>query len=141
MLAYYIPIAVVVFSNTLYQICAKSVPSSVSPFLSLTVTYTVAALASLALYFVTGKGDGLVTEFGKLNWASFVLGLVIIGLEGGFLYVYKAGWQVNTAAVVQSCFLAASLLIVGRLLFHEPITASKLIGVTICAVGLYFVNS
>ena len=50
MLAYIWPIALAVFANTLYQICAKSVPSDLDPFASLTVTYLVGALASFILY-------------------------------------------------------------------------------------------
>ena len=33
-----------------------------------------------------------------------------------------------------------SLLIVGALLYHEPITATKLVGVALCLAGLYFLN-
>ena len=41
MFSYVWPIALVVFANTLYQICAKSVPQDLNPFASLTVTYAV----------------------------------------------------------------------------------------------------
>ncbi len=60
-------------------------------FAALTVTYTVAAIASLILYFVLNKGGHLLREYSYLNWAPFVLGIVIIGLEVGFIYAYKAG--------------------------------------------------
>ena len=53
---------------------------------------------------------------------TLVLGLVILGLEAGWIYAYKAGWQVSTASVVQSSFLAVALLIVGFLLYHETLT-------------------
>ena len=39
MLAYIWPIALVVFSNVVYQICAKSMPRGINPLASLTVTY------------------------------------------------------------------------------------------------------
>ena len=48
MLSYIWPIALVVFSNVLYQICAKSVPQNLNPFASLTVTYAVAQEAHSA---------------------------------------------------------------------------------------------
>ncbi len=89
---YYVwPIVLVVLSNTMYQICTKSVPSDMNPFASLSVTYLVGALASLVLYFVLGSAGNLIREYGKLNWAPFVLGIVIVGLEVGWIYAYKAG--------------------------------------------------
>lgn len=91
MASYVWPIALVVFSNTLYQICAKEVPGGVNAFATLTVTYLVGALASGVLFFVTGNGASLLQEYGRLNWASFLLGLVIVGLEAGWIYAYKAG--------------------------------------------------
>ena len=140
MLAYIWPIALVVFSNIVYQICAKSVPGDVSPFASLTVTYLVGAIFSLIMFFVTEKEHNIFKQFIKLNWSSFVLGLVIVGLEVGFIYAYKAGWQVSTASIVQSSFLAIALIIVGAVAYHEGLEWNKLLGIGICMVGLVFVN-
>lgn len=140
MFSYIWPIALVVLSNIVYQICAKSVPATVSPFSSLTITYLVGAVVSAILFFVTGKNSNIFKEFSQMNWAPFVLGLVIVGLEVGFIYAYKAGWQVSTASIVQSSFLAIALILVGTLLYHEALTWNKLLGIGICMVGLIFVN-
>ena len=140
MVSYVWPIALVVFSNTLYQICAKEVPGGVNAFATLTVTYLVGALASGVLFFVTGNGASLWQEYGRLNWASFLLGLVIVGLEAGWIYAYKAGWPVSTAFIVQSAILAGFLLLVGYLLYHEPLVWNKIAGVVICLIGLYVIN-
>ena len=64
MVSFVWPIALVVFSNTLYQICAKEVPGGVNAFATLTVTYLVGALASGVLFFVTGNGASLLQEYG-----------------------------------------------------------------------------
>ena len=55
MFSYVWPIALVVLSNVVYQICAKSVPNGLNPFAALTVTYLVGALMSVVLFFVLGK--------------------------------------------------------------------------------------
>ena len=34
------PLALVIASNVMYQVCAKSVPGELNPFVSLTVTYS-----------------------------------------------------------------------------------------------------
>jgi len=140
MFAYIWPLALVVLSNTIYQICAKSVPSDMNPLASITVTYVVGALFSGALYFILNRDANLLREYTHLNWAPFVLGLAIVGLEVGFIYCYKAGWPVSSAQVVSAAFLAVILLFVGLLLYHETLTVKKLVGVVICLVGLYFVN-
>ena len=140
MASYIWPIALVVLSNTLYQICAKSIPETVNPIASLTITYLTAAAASVVLYCVLNRDVNLVQQWRQINWASIVLGLVLVGLEVGFIYAYKAGWQVSTAATVQSAFLAILLLAVGVALYHEAITWNKVVGVAVCLIGLAILN-
>lgn len=140
MFAFIWPLALVVVSNTVYQIGAKSVPKGMNPFASLIVTYAIGAVASAILYFALRSGGSLSKEFGKLNWVPFVLGIVIVGLEAGWIYAYKAGWQISTGFIVQSAFLATVLLLVGYFLYHEPLTWNKLVGAVLCLAGLIFIN-
>ena len=134
------PIALVVLSNIVYQICAKSAPGDMDPLASLTVTYLVGALASGALYFLLHRGGNLLREYRALNWAPFVLGVVIVGLEVGFIYAYRAGWQVSRAQIAQSAVLAVGLLLVGYLMYHESLTWNKITGVLVCLAGLILIN-
>lgn len=134
------PIGLVVLSNVVYHVCAKSVPEGMNPFASLTVTYIIGAVISAILYFAFNKGGNLLSEYSKLNWAPFILGIVIVGLELGFIFAYKAGWQVSIASIVQSSFLALALIFVGCLLYKEALTWNKLAGIVICLVGLIFIN-
>lgn len=140
MFSYIWPMALLVLSNTVYQICAKSVPDGADPMAVLTVTYAVGAVASAALYFALNRGGDLVREYGKLNWAPFVLGIVIVGLEAGWIYAYKAGWEVSVGFIVQSAFLAVTLMIVGYLMYRETLTWNKLAGAAICMIGLAVIN-
>lgn len=136
----YLPALLVVVSNSVYNICAKSVPQDLNPFASLSVTYLVGAAASLALYVLTGSHSQLLAEYGKLNWSSFALGLAIVGLESGFIFMYRAGWKINTAQVATSILVAIVLVIVGYLLYREAITMQKIAGILICMAGLYLIN-
>lgn len=134
------PIVLVVFSNIIYQICAKGVPKDMDTMASMTVTYLVGAVCSAIMFFVMNKNGDLLHEYTKINWAPFFLGVSVVGLEVGFIYAYKNGWAVSTASIVQSAFLAVALIIVGRVLYHEAITANKVIGMVICLIGLYVIN-
>lgn len=132
--------ALVVLSNVFYQICAKSVPENMNPFASLTVTYLVGAVVSLILYYVLGKNGNIFHEYQKLNWAPFVLGLIVVGLEVGYIYAYKAGWSVSTAQIVQAAVVAVILIFVGYLIYKEALTWNKIVGIFICLTGLVFIN-
>ena len=141
MLAYIWPIALVILANTVYQVCAKEAPAGMHPMASLIVTYLTGAAASTVLYFVMNRGQAdLLKELRQVNWAPFALGMVIVGLEVGFIYAYRAGWQVSTASIVQSAFVAVALIFVGLLLYGEALSWNKLLGVAVCLVGLVIIN-
>lgn len=139
-MAYIWPIALIVASNTIYHICCKSVPESMDTFASLTVTYFAGAVVCAVLYFLFSKGGNILTEYKKLNWAPIALGVAIVGLEAGYMFAYKAGWTVNSAQIVQSALLAVVLLAVGRLLYREPVTPTKIAGLVVCLGGLYLIT-
>jgi uncharacterized membrane protein len=140
MVAYIWPIALVIFSNVIYHICSKSTPQDIDPFASLTVTYLIAAIISFILYFFLGKDNNLIHEYSKLNWVPFVFGIVIVGLEAGWIFAYRAGWNVSTGNIVQAALLSGILVLVGWLLFKEQITWNKAVGIGICLIGLVFIN-
>lgn len=140
MFAYIWPIALVVLSNTLYQVCAKSVPDGMNPLASLTVTYLVGAVVSCTMYYILNRNANLVRELRMLNWVPFVLGVAIVGLEVGFIYAFRAGWQISVAQIVTSAILAVILIFVGYLLYHEAITWNKIVGIVICLAGLILIN-
>ena len=140
MLSYIWPIALVVLSNTLYQICAKSVPEGMNPLASLTVTYLVGAAVSCVLYFLLNRNANLLREIRLTNWAPVVLGVVVVGLEVGFIYAFRAGWQISMAQIVSSAILAVILIFVGYLLYHEAVTWNKIVGIIVCLAGLVLIN-
>lgn len=140
MFSYVWPIALVVLSNVVYHICAKSLPAAMNPLASLTVTYLVGASASATLFCLLNKNTSLLKEYAHMNWAPVLLGLAVVGLEMGVICAYKAGWPVSTASIVQSSFLAVALIFVGFFLYREAITWNKVVGILICLVGLGFIN-
>lgn len=92
MFQYIWPLGLVVLSNVFYQICAKEVPEKMNPLASLTFTYLVGAVVSLILFYIMNKDASILKEYQKMNWAPWILGVVIVGLEVGYIYAYKAGF-------------------------------------------------
>ena len=140
-MSYIWPLALMIVSNTIYHVCAKSMPAKLDPLASLTVSYLLAAIFSAAAYFVINRGSAdLLREYSGLNWVPFLLGLALVGMEAGSIYAYRAGWSVSTLQVTSAAGIAALLVFIGYLAYHEAITPSKLIGLACCIVGLYFLN-
>ena len=140
MFSYIWPIALVVISNTLYQVCAKSVPEGMNPLASLTVTYLIGAVVSCVMYYLLNRDANLFREIRLTNWAPVVLGVVVVGLEVGFIYAFRAGWQVSMTQIMTSAMVAVILIFVGHLLYRETITWNKIAGIIICVAGLVLIN-
>ncbi len=140
MFSYIWPLALVIVSNLVYQICAKSIPSGLNPFASLTISYLLAAFISFLFYFFLNKDSNIFAEYRKLNWSSFLLGLSLLGMELGWIYAFKAGWEISTAQIIQSAILGSLLLLVGIIFFKEKVSWNKFLGIAICLVGLVVIN-
>ena len=134
------PLALVIASNVMYQVCAKSVPGELNPFVSLTVTYSLGAVLSLVLFFVLNRNSGIVAEYRKMNWTSFLMGLSVVGLEVGYIYTYKAEWPLSTAQIIQAAILAIILIFIGYFAFKESFTWNKIAGIFVCVAGLGLIN-
>lgn len=134
------PIILIVLSNVFYNVCTKSAPAKANAFASLTVTYLVAAAVSFAAFFLTSKGKNIGAEFSKLNWSSLVLGIVIIGLEVGYILAYRNGWKMNTVSVTANIALAVALVFVSLIFYKESITLRQIGGIALCAGGLVMIS-
>jgi drug/metabolite transporter (DMT)-like permease len=147
-MAYYFPILLIVGSNVLYHICAKSVPLQLNPMVSLMITYLVAGSLTLFMFFlmphlfsIDKKLDmGLIYQIKQANWAPFVLGFVIVGLELGNILMYRAGWNISLGSLVSNISLAVLLLIIGIFFYKEVISLSQTFGISLCIAGLIFIN-
>ena len=137
MLSYLWPLFLVIFSNTLYNICTKSTPQNIQPFASLTLTYLVSAGISLILFFVFSESKDLLAEMSKANWATYVLGGVLVLLEVGWIYMYRVGWKISVASVVSNIGLACTLLLVGVLFYKEILTIRQLAGILLCMASMF----
>ena len=134
------PIMIIVLSNVIYNVCTKSTPSEVNAFATLSVTYLTAAVVSFATFFITSKDKNIFAEFSKTNWTSFVLGVVIIGLELGYILAYRNGWAMNTASVTANITLAVVLIFVSIIFYKETITLKQIAGIVLCGGGLVLIN-
>lgn len=134
------PILLILLSNTVYNICTKSTPGNVNAFGALMITYAVATIFTGIIFVFLVKPENVLTELSHVNWTSVVLGMVIVGLELGYIFAYRAGWKVSSASLVANIGLAIVLIFVGAVLYGENITLKQLMGILICCVGLFLIN-
>lgn len=132
-------LAVVILSNVVYHVSLKSLPTGAHAILSTVIMYTVALLATLALYPFFSNGTPLVEELRKINWAPYVIGAAIVGIEIGFLFAYRYGLNVSYGPVMTHALVAILLVPFGILLFRETLTWVNVAGIAMCIVGLFLI--
>lgn len=136
---YYGAILLVVVSNVFYHISQKSTPANVNPIVSLIVTYLTAAVFSILLLPLFPGKEHVTLSLKKLNWASFSLGIAIVGLELGFLLAYRAGWNVSLAQVFSTIVVSLLLIPIGVAFYHEQLTLSNAVGILLCFAGVVLI--
>ena len=134
------PLLLIVGSNCFYNICTKSMPQGMNAFGALTVTYLVGAVLCAVIFVISVKPSGVMAELTKMNWTSFVLGIAIVGLEAGYVFLYRNGWKISNGALTANICLAIALLVIGFIIYKETISVKQIIGVVVCGIGLFLIN-
>jgi multidrug transporter EmrE-like cation transporter len=140
MFLFYFSITLAILSSALYHFSAKSVPSNINFAISLIVTYVVALGITLIAALLLPAESGFVAELKKLNWASFLLAIAIVGIEFGFLLVYRSGWNLGIAAVLTNVVASLILVPVAILIFKDKLNWVNVMGIFVCLAGLVMLN-
>jgi len=140
MMMYYLSISLAILANALYHFSQKATPKGMNPPVSLMITYVLAlALTTALLFFMPARG-GIWAEVRRLNWASCLLAISIVGLEIGFLLIYRSGWNVGLAAVLVNVVASLLLVPVAFLVFKQHLNWGNVAGILTCLIGLIMLN-
>ena len=123
-----------------YHLVMKLTPAAVNPFLSLAASYTLGAAVFLACYALAPDAPPLREALKPLNWTVFGLVVAVVGLDVGFLMLYRTGFDVSLGQILTQSGAALILLVAGVALFKEKISAANLAGVALCVVGFWLIN-
>ena len=140
MFLFYFSITLAICSSALYHFTAKSTPSNVNYTVSLLVTYAVAFAVVLLTFVFFPVRNGLLSELKQLNWASIGLAIAIVGIEFGFLLIYRAGWNLGIAAVLVNVVASLILVPVAIFIFKDKISWVNILGILVCLAGLVMLN-
>jgi drug/metabolite transporter (DMT)-like permease len=123
-----------------YHLVLKLTPAGVNPLLSLMLTYALVTLTFGAILLLGPGGLEWRHELKQLNWTALALAVAIVGLDLGFLFLYRSGFEVSLGALVTQSAAALILLAIGVAAFREQLTAANAVGLVLCLVGLWLVN-
>ena len=54
--------------------------------------------------------------------------------------MFRAGWDVSVGPMVKNALIAIALLVLGFLVYKEPMTGTKVAGIGLCLAGLWLIN-
>ena len=81
-----------------------------------------------------------MAEVKQLNWASIGLAIAVVGIEFGFLLVYRSGWNLGIAAVLVNVVASLLLVPVAIFVFKDKISLINVTGILVCLAGLVMLN-
>jgi drug/metabolite transporter (DMT)-like permease len=137
---FYASISLAIGSSVLYHFAQKLIPPGANPIVSVVVTYLVSLVFCGVLLLAQPPREGIRAALTHLNWASYILALAIIGLEVGFLLVYRSGWNIGLAAVLVNVTASLLLVPVGLLYFKDHLNWVNISGILVCVAGLIMLN-
>ena len=131
-----------VAANVGYHLCQRSISARANPLVSLLATYGVAFVVTCAAlpFFPPETPASFPAQLRAANWASYALGVAIVGLELGFLLAYRAGWKVGIAALYSSAAVTLLLIPAGVLVFQERLDTRKVLGIALAGGGLWLLG-
>lgn len=137
---YYISMVIAVLATVIYNISQKSINQSINPFISMIVVYITAMIFSVLALIFLPMDNNVANSLKQLNWANYALGLSALGLEIGYLYLYRSGWNIAVAPLFVSIISTIVLIVVSIIIYKTKISAWNTFGVCLSIVGLILMN-
>jgi drug/metabolite transporter (DMT)-like permease len=139
----WLSLLVPVICGTFYHLGQKKLRADLSPFILFSIIYFI----SMALMFLTGviqSNTSFLTSLRSLtvgDWRDIALiSLGIIGIELGFLFVYRLGLPLNSSALIVNGLMGMSLLLIGVFFTGEKINTTQFIGLAFTIIGMGLVT-
>ena len=137
---FYLPVFIVVAANVTYDISSKSIPDGLNAYAGITITYSVLAVFNFLIFQIMNPEIPIIAEWAQINWAVVLFALTSVGLESGYIFLFRAGWNISLGGMVCNTLLAICMLLVGLFLFSETVSLRQFLGMTLCVAGLIIIN-
>jgi drug/metabolite transporter (DMT)-like permease len=133
-------LSLAIVATVAYHVILKLTPAGANPFLSLMLTYSAVTVLFAGVLVLAPGEFAWREEVRQLNWTAIALAFAIIGLDLGFILLYRTGFEVSLGALVTQTAAAMLLVGIGVLVFREKLDLSHGVGIVLCLAGLWLVN-
>lgn len=135
-------ILIPMIAGVIYHLGQKRIRPELSPFVIFAMVYGISALLMLAGEVRTAglRMDGFQSLKSEdvLPLALILVG--VVGIEFGFLAVYRNGLPLNLSALASNIGQGLILILIGGYFYKEGLSASQLLGVGVSLAGLYLMK-
>jgi drug/metabolite transporter (DMT)-like permease len=139
MFMFFLPIIIIVVSQIIYDVSSKSIDEELNAYAGTTIIYSILAIFYFLIFVIFTPDASVGAQLSQVNWAVVTFALGSIGLESGYIFLYRAGWNISLGGMVCNILLAVCMLGVGLLIYRETVTLIQCIGVLLCFAGLILV--
>jgi len=131
-------ILIPMLAGTLYHLGQKSLKAVINPFLLFAITYFVGAILMLGLYFYNTQSLTIKIPNldGKSLFSMFLITAGFMGIELGFLLVYRSGLPISHSSFLSSLGTSTILLLFGIFFFQEVLTIKQWIGLVFAFIAI-----
>lgn len=136
---FFLPILIIVASNVIYDVSSKSIREDLNAYAGTTIVYSILAIFYFLVFEILNPGGSIGAEWSHVNWAVVTFALASIGLESGYIFLFRAGWSISLGGMVCNILLAISMLLIGHLIFSETVSFRQCLGVVFCILGLIII--
>jgi multidrug transporter EmrE-like cation transporter len=133
-------LVVAIVATVSYHVILKVTPAGVNPLLTLAVTYAAGAILYVVLYATIPGSAPLRESLQQLNWTALALALAVVGLDVGFLMLYRTGFDVSLGQLVTQSAASLALLLLGVAFFKEMLSLTNIGGILLCVAGLWLIH-
>jgi drug/metabolite transporter (DMT)-like permease len=130
-----------IISVVFYQVLQKNIAINIHPAVSLMITYAVALIFSAVLFFAFPSKENIIYSIKKANYASYLLGFAVVGIEIAFLLIYRNGWKFGLATTFSSSIINVLIILTGLIVFKENISGLTLTGLIFCLIGICLIST
>ena len=136
MKSHYMPLLLAISGGLLYHVSQKLIPRGVNPYWAVILAYVAGiALCGIAL-LLSPSGGSLRESWRAADWSVLGLGAGAVMIEVGFVFAYRAGWQISLASLSANVAIAVLLIPIGIVFYRDQLTRANILGLLLCLAGL-----
>lgn len=136
---YWWPVFMIVGGDVLYQICAKKMAKKGNPIAALGLLYFSSAILCAILFELFVPGGGIFQAILQSPAGAIIMGISMVGLEIGAIYIYVNGWAMNVGFTVYTSLIVIALLLFGTFFYGEPLSLQQILGCIVASIGTFMI--